>query len=67
MPLRRALLPVLLAAALHLSPPAQAQGFTDPEDGALDMSEFVIDYKGFLPVPLIITEPAVGYRLRDGS
>ena len=44
-----------------MSAPAHAQNFTDPEDGALDMSEFIIDYKGFLPVPLIITEPAVGY------
>ena len=41
--------------------PALAQSFSDPEDGALDMSEFIIDYKGFLPIPLIITEPAVGY------
>ena len=49
-----------LLAALTAAP-AHAQSFTDPEDGALDMSEFVIDYKGFLPVPLIITEPAVGY------
>jgi hypothetical protein len=35
--------------------------FTDPEDGALDMSEFLLDKKGFLPVPIIITEPAIGY------
>ena len=35
--------------------------FTDPEDGALDASEFIIDKKGFLPIPIIITEPAVGY------
>ena len=50
-----------LLFALGAAPWALAQGFTDPEDGALDMSEFIIDYKGFLPVPLIITEPAVGY------
>jgi hypothetical protein len=50
-----------LLLALSVAPWALAQGFTDPEDGALDMSEFIIDYKGFLPVPLIITEPAVGY------
>jgi hypothetical protein len=35
--------------------------FTDPEDGQLDLSEWLLDRKGFLPVPIIITEPAVGY------
>jgi hypothetical protein len=35
--------------------------FTDPEDGAFDASEWLIDRKGFLPVPILITEPAVGY------
>ncbi len=35
--------------------------FTDPEDGALDASEWLLDKKGFLPVPMIITEPAIGY------
>jgi hypothetical protein len=51
----------LLLFALSVALPALGQSFTDPEDGALDMSEFMIDYKGFLPVPLIVTEPAVGY------
>lgn len=35
--------------------------FTDPEDGKLDLSEWLLDHKGFLPVPIVITEPAVGY------
>ena len=35
--------------------------FTDPEDGALDASEWLLDRSGFLPVPIIITEPAIGY------
>lgn len=56
------MLRILFAAVLlTVVPPALAQSFTDPEDGALDMSEFIIDYKGFLPMPLVITEPAVGY------
>ncbi|WP_231625926.1 BamA/TamA family outer membrane protein [Kluyvera genomosp. 1] len=34
----------------------------DPEDGMLDMSHFLQDNPyGFLPVPVVITEPAVGY------
>ncbi len=45
-------------------PPAFAQKktgkFISEEDGALDMSEFLNSTTGFLPVPIIITEPAVG-------
>lgn len=33
----------------------------DTEDGMLDMSDFLLHHKGALPVPAIITEPAVGY------
>jgi hypothetical protein len=33
----------------------------DPEDGALDISAFVESAVGFFPVPIIITEPAIGY------
>ncbi|MGY2486071.1 BamA/TamA family outer membrane protein [Cupriavidus sp. CP313] len=35
--------------------------FFDPEDGKLDMSDFLLNHKGALPVPVVITEPAVGY------
>jgi hypothetical protein len=35
--------------------------FTDPEDGAFDASEWLLEKKGFLPVPIIVTEPAIGY------
>jgi hypothetical protein len=35
--------------------------FKDPEDGKFDASEYLLDHKGALPVPIIITEPAVGY------
>jgi hypothetical protein len=35
--------------------------FRDPQDGAVDASEWLLDRKGFLPVPIVITEPAVGY------
>ncbi|CAM2833968.1 BamA/TamA family outer membrane protein [Vibrio rarus] len=41
---------------------AQASQFTDPLDGAFDMGEYLAENAyGFLPVPIIITEPAVGY------
>ncbi len=33
----------------------------DPQDGRLDASRWLLDHRGFLPVPIIITEPAIGY------
>ncbi len=42
------------------------EGFKDPKDGAFDASRWLIDQKGFLPVPVIITEPAVGYGAGAG-
>ncbi len=54
---------ITFAAALALAAPALGQDnlFKDPQDGALDGSEWLLDRKGFLPVPILITEPAVGY------
>ena len=44
---------------------AGAQSFKDmfisKDDGAVDMSEFLNSNTGFLPVPIIVTEPAVGF------
>ncbi|MFM1892613.1 MAG: hypothetical protein RLZ44_1690 [Pseudomonadota bacterium] len=35
----------------------------DPTDGAFDLSQHLLERRGFLPVPIIITEPALGYGL----
>jgi len=35
--------------------------FFDPEDGDLDLSYFLENPRGFLPIPIVVTEPAVGY------
>jgi hypothetical protein len=35
--------------------------FFDPEDGQLDLSYFLENPRGFLPIPILVTEPAVGY------
>jgi hypothetical protein len=35
--------------------------FVDPEDGQLDLSYFLENPRGFLPIPIVVTEPAVGY------
>src|SRR4249920_2396952 len=39
----------------------RASRFIDPEDGQLDLSYFLENPRGFLPIPIVITEPAVGY------
>jgi hypothetical protein len=35
--------------------------FFDPEDGQFDLSWFLEHPYGFLPIPIVVTEPAVGY------
>lgn len=35
--------------------------FFDPVDGQLDLSYYIETARGFLPIPMIVTEPAVGY------
>jgi hypothetical protein len=43
-------------------PPApEPSRFRDPEDGQFDVSSFLEKPRGLLPVPVVITEPAVGY------
>jgi hypothetical protein len=55
------------AIAVALASPglvAAADGgsrFRDAQDGQVDVSDWLLDQKGFLPVPMVITEPAVGY------
>ena len=62
-------LTILLAAVILFHQPIWSQEDTtkkskptlkDTLDGKLDFSSFLIDAKGFIPVPFIITEPAVG-------
>ncbi|CAN7752715.1 BamA/TamA family outer membrane protein [Caballeronia sp. LjRoot29] len=46
---------------------ASAEGkFTDAEDGKFDLSDMLLSHRGVLPVPTIVTEPAVGYGLGLG-
>lgn len=57
----RAILAALVAAATLPAAAVSLDDFRDPEDGRLDASRFLLDLNGFLPVPLIVTEPAIGY------
>ena len=55
-------LALLLGAGLSQPLVTSASGLIDEADGMLDMSEYLSDNRyGFLPVPVVITEPAVGY------
>lgn len=40
-----------------------ADNMIDPRDGKLDMSKYLAEKKGVLPVPILITEPAIGYGM----
>lgn len=40
--------------------------FIDPQDGMFDVSHWLAERKGFFPMPIIITEPAVGFGLGAG-
>ena len=53
----------LSAVAITAQAASMMDGFTDPEDGMFDVSHWLAEKKGFFPVPIIITEPAVGYGL----
>ncbi len=59
---------LILVVLLGINAQAQEKkglfsGFKDSEDGAFDMSDYLLNKKGFLINPTIITEPAVGYGL----
>ena len=62
---RLQLLFLILCLVVSSSNSLQSQSFKDmfisKDDGAVDMSAFLNSTTGFLPVPIIITEPAVGY------
>ncbi len=40
---------------------AGSSDFRDPEDGGFDMSDWLLERHGFLPVPIVISDPALGY------
>ena len=50
---------------LPRTPPAErrekSSRFRDPQDGRIDLSDFLASSRGFLPTPIVITEPALGY------
>src|SRR6478609_488891 len=58
---------LFLISSLFVIIPASAQNknsnrsfFRDSTDGAFDVSEWVLTAHGFIPIPMLITEPALG-------
>jgi len=43
------------------NPTERKSRFIDPADGQLDLSDYLAAAHGFLPIPIVVTEPAVGY------
>jgi hypothetical protein len=53
---------LLLLFILSVSSFSKEDQFTDPKDGRVDVSNWLLDNMvGFFPIPVVITEPAVGY------
>jgi len=56
---------LLAASVMGSSAPVRADSFfhkfIDPKDGKLDASQWLSGRTGFLPIPLVISDPAVGY------
>ncbi len=54
--------PIIAMCGLPLLTHAGAMDqFTDPKDGKLDASQYILDNTtGFLPVPVIVNDPAIG-------
>lgn len=47
--------------AQKIKPPKRKIGLHDSLDHAIDFSDYMIDANGFIPVPIPITEPALGF------
>src|SRR5436190_11809828 len=63
--MRRLYSPTLLACLLSFAVHAQDEKLdksvmVDTLDGKFDLSRFIIDFHGFIPLAFIITEPALG-------
>src|SRR4051794_10880522 len=49
---------IAVSSVAHGELPAK---FKDDEDGSVDLSDYLLRHSGVLPVPIIVTEPAIGY------
>lgn len=59
--IKKLLVTTLLSSVSLFSENWMSDTFIDPTDGQFDVSNWLLEKQGFLPTPIIITEPAVGY------
>lgn len=59
--MKKLLLLVLFTLSLFAENNETKLSFFDKEDGKLDLSDYLSTAYGLLPVPMLITEPAIGY------
>jgi hypothetical protein len=52
---------LLMAGVVVVGQAALPERLTDPDDGALDLSRHLLEHSGVLPMPVIVTEPALGF------
>ena len=52
---------VLATAASATAHAGVFDRFVDESDGRFDLSDYLLRHRGVLPIPMVITEPAVGY------
>jgi hypothetical protein len=57
---------LLLSSTFSSAGTSFMERFTDPSDGAFDMSRFIKSRTGFVPILAPVTEPAVGYGAAGG-
>ena len=61
MNVRLAALAAILASQSTLAPAQQPSKFRDASDGSFDLSDYLLRHRGVLPLPIVVTEPAIGY------
>lgn len=54
-------LALVCASAVRAAESRWFDRFVDPTDGYVDLSEHLLTHRGLLPVPILVTEPALGY------
>lgn len=52
---------LLMPGVVVVGQAALPERLIDPDDGALDLSRQLLEHSGVLPVPVIVTEPALGF------
>jgi hypothetical protein len=54
---------IIIALAVAPASAGMLDKLKDPETGQIDITDWLLSGSGFLPIPIIITEPAVGFGL----